>query len=292
MLRRPHQPTAQIHRDDPRPLVDGSSRAATLTAVTTPAHEQKKLAVAVHDAKAPEFDRDYRLLDQNPYASTFVYGRKKVERLIDDVMSSMPSGGRALDAGCGTGFNIRRLHELGFDVVGVEPSVEMRTRAQANNPGVDIRDGDILSLPFGPEEFDVVLAIEVIRYLVDPAPAVAELARVLRPGGTAIVTAAPRWSLNGYAALNRITSRHSIPSFTRLPQVFLSSKTGAQLMLKGGFKSVEVHGRFLGPFQPLGRVSPRVLRAVLKAWEPVDDRLSDLPYVKDLTNHLVLVGRK
>lgn len=253
---------------------------------------QKARAIALHGEKADNFDQHYQDLEDNPYESTFRYGRKKIEEFIDGILESLPANARALDVGCGTGFNVARLRERGFSVLGIEPSDDMRARALANNPGTDIRDGDIEQLPLESGLFDLVLCIEVIRYLLDPRPALAELARVLRPGGIAIVTAAPRWSLNGYAAVNLVTSRVKLPTFMKLRQSFMSVSSAGEAMQAAGFSHVEIHGLFLGPWHVLGRMSPPTLGKVLRRWEVLDDRLADHPALRDLTNHLVLVGRK
>jgi len=254
--------------------------------------EHKSYAVAVQGSKATAFERDYKEFNERPYGSTFVYGRRKIERIIEPVLLSFPPGARAVDVGCGTGFNLRRLHDRGFDVTGVEPSVELRSIAAADNPAVQILDGDIENLPLESGTFDLVLVIEVVRYLADPSRALAELARVLRPGGVAIVTVAPRWSLNGYAAVNQVTARVKVPGFTQLRQSFMSERSGIRAMQAAGFSSVEVHGAFVGPWQILGRLAPETLAPALRKWEPLDDTISDRPVLRDLSNHLVLIGRK
>jgi len=56
----------------------------------------------------------------------------------------------------------------------------------------DIKQGDALSLPFADGEFDRIVAAEVLEHIPEDTTAIAELARVLRPGGTLAVTV-PRW---------------------------------------------------------------------------------------------------
>jgi SAM-dependent methyltransferase len=181
---------------------------------------------------------------------------------------------------------------MGMDVVGIEPGEDLRRRARANNVGVTIEDGDIENLPFPDESFDAVLAIEVLRHLPGPKPAIHEIHRILRPGGLAIVTAAPRWSLTGYALINMVTSRVSIPTFTKSRQTFLSERAARQLLEAAGYSSVEVHGVMLGPWQVVQRISPKLLAVLLKAFEPIDDFLSDRKYFRDLGTQLVLIGRR
>jgi SAM-dependent methyltransferase len=249
-------------------------------------------AVEVHTAQAGEFEARYRALEEDPYRSTFTYGRKKIEELLERELSLRPQGGRALDAGCGTGFNVGRLLQRGFSVVGVEPSIAMRERAIRDNPAAKIIDGDIRSLPFADGSFDLVISIEVIRYLENPADGLAEISRVLAPGGLAFVTAAPALSLNGYALINQITGRVQIPSFTKIKHSFMTVHSAERAMQRAGFRDVKVHGTFLGPWHALGRFSPQMLEYVLRTLEPLDDQLSDRAPLRDFANHLILVGMK
>ncbi|MBX3192221.1 MAG: class I SAM-dependent methyltransferase [Labilithrix sp.] len=253
---------------------------------------QKDHAVQVHTTQAAEFEARYRALHEDPYRSTFTYGRKKIETLLDGLTATLARGTRALDVGCGTGFNVQRLASRGFDVVGIEPSPAMRDRARTLNPGLQVDDGDIENLAFPDASFDFVLSIEVIRYLADPQRGLSEIARVLRPGGLAVVTAAPLLSLNGYALINALTSRLQIPTFTKVKHSFMTERGARHAMSEAGFSRVDVHGVFLGPWQGLGRVSSSALAATLRLLEPLDDMLSDRPGLRNLTNHLVLVGTR
>ena len=103
------------------------------------------------------------------------------------------------------------IRNLGFEVSGLEPASEMRRLANAANLGVDIRDGSITALPYDDGTFDGVLALEVLRYLpaVDNETAWREMLRVLRPGGTIIVTMVNRWPIDGYWLYERLQARRA-----------------------------------------------------------------------------------
>jgi SAM-dependent methyltransferase len=96
------------------------------------------------------------------------------------------AGVRILDAGCGTGNNLRHLSAWGRPV-GVDLSEEAlrfcRTR------GVSVTRGTLLSLPFGPASFDLVTSFDVLyhRWVTDDRAALRELVRVLKPGGLVFV---------------------------------------------------------------------------------------------------------
>jgi SAM-dependent methyltransferase len=89
---------------------------------------------------------------------------------------------RVLDAGCGTGNNLRHLESLG-PALGIDLSTEAlrfcRTR------GVKVAQAGLLALPFPDGTFDCVTSFDVIyhRWVTDDRAAVREMARVLRPGG-------------------------------------------------------------------------------------------------------------
>jgi SAM-dependent methyltransferase len=90
----------------------------------------------------------------------------------------------ALDAGTGTGSLAFALAPLVAEVVGVDTRADYldagRPKAPAN---VRLVEGDVMELPFGYAEFDLVCCHRVLHHVRLPALAVSELARVARPGG-------------------------------------------------------------------------------------------------------------
>ena len=99
--------------------------------------------------------------------------------------------GRVLDVGAGTGANVpylaERARETELSVHAVEPDPYMRRRAEraAREAGlsVDLRDAGAEWLPYEDDYFDAAIAGIVFCTIPDPAAALEELARVLRPGG-------------------------------------------------------------------------------------------------------------
>jgi SAM-dependent methyltransferase len=88
-----------------------------------------------------------------------------------------------LDAGCGAGLALQLSAARGADVTGLDASAGLLAFARTRLPSADLRIGEIEELPFADASFNVVTAFNSIQYAVDPAQAVAELARVCRPGG-------------------------------------------------------------------------------------------------------------
>ena len=95
-----------------------------------------------------------------------------------------PLAGLALlNAGCGAGLALRLAADRGAVVSGLDASAPLLEVARDRTPQASLRAGDIQALPYDDAGFDVVTSFNAIQYAADPAAAVAQLARVCRPGG-------------------------------------------------------------------------------------------------------------
>lgn len=107
------------------------------------------------------------------------------------------TGRRALDAGCGTGFQTAVLRDLGFTVQGVDLSAGLLAVARAKLPDVGLSRGDLEALPCRDASMDAVTCCgSTLSFVADPARAVAEIGRVLRPGGMLVLEVEHKWSLD------------------------------------------------------------------------------------------------
>jgi arsenite methyltransferase len=112
--------------------------------------------------------------------------------LVRDALD-FSGGERVLDVGCGPGFQCLELLEaVGTEgsVVGVDSSPQMLAlggRRCGPYERIDLREGRATSLPVQSEDFDRVICVQVLEYVEDFSAALAELYRVLRPGGRAVV---------------------------------------------------------------------------------------------------------
>ena len=98
------------------------------------------------------------------------------------------ASGATLELGAGTGHNLEHYPAAVERLVLTEPDPHMakRLRAQveeSGRPGVEVVDAGAESLPFSDDEFDTVIATLVFCTIPDPRAALAEVARVLKPGG-------------------------------------------------------------------------------------------------------------
>jgi ubiquinone/menaquinone biosynthesis C-methylase UbiE len=91
--------------------------------------------------------------------------------------------GRTLDLGCGTGRNLP-LFPAGVRAVGLDPAPDALARARRRAPGALLVQGSAEALPFRDGCFDTVVSGLVLCSVRDPARGLAEVRRVLRPGGT------------------------------------------------------------------------------------------------------------
>jgi SAM-dependent methyltransferase len=104
-----------------------------------------------------------------------------------------PAPAALLDIGCGSGGGLLQAAACfpGASLAGIDPSGrgirQARRRLRAITPAVDLRRGSADRLPFPDASFDRVVSVGVIGY-VDRAALLAEIARVLRPGGIASLT--------------------------------------------------------------------------------------------------------
>ena len=104
---------------------------------------------------------------------------------------------QALDAGCGTGFQTTILDEMGYAAHGLDLSRELLRAARGRLGRTPLAQGDVQALPYRDECFDAATCCgSTLSYVDDAGQALAEIARVLRPGGRLLVECEGRWSLD------------------------------------------------------------------------------------------------
>jgi hypothetical protein len=99
-----------------------------------------------------------------------------------------------------------------------------------------------------------------------------------------LVTATPLLNLNGYWLVNRLAVALPVRGLVRLRQFFTTSGRLRRDFGEAGFRDVSVNGVYFGPVNWIERLAPRLLRPVLRAWEPWDRRLADRPLLRELSN--------
>ena len=117
------------------------------------------------------------------------------ERKVEDTIAALLGDdkvGTYLDLGTGTGAVLQLLAPLARTAIGIDASREMLKLAraaidQAGLKHVQVRHGDIYSLPFDDAAVDLITIHQVLHFLDDAQSAIAEAARVLAPGGRMVI---------------------------------------------------------------------------------------------------------
>lgn len=116
------------------------------------------------------------------------------EAMRDDAIAraTLPPGAIVADVGTGTGFVLQGLLPYAAQLVGFDASPEMLQVAAENladaGDRVELRVADGAALPAEDDTFDAVFANMYLHHAPDPARAIAEMARILKPGGRLTIT--------------------------------------------------------------------------------------------------------
>lgn len=151
--------------------------------------------------------------------------------LVD--LAAVTAGDRVLDVACGTGVAARaaadRVGPTG-SVVGVDINPAMLEVAARLRPDIEWREGDAVALPFDSGVFDAVLCQSALFFFPDVPAAVAEMGRVLRPGGVlALQTYASAPDQPAFWELQQIVARYAPAEAMHLIQTYWSQGDLAEL---------------------------------------------------------------
>jgi ubiquinone/menaquinone biosynthesis C-methylase UbiE len=189
---------------------------------------------------------------------------------LPELFSSMDGKDqRLLEVGCGIGVDSIQLAKRGFQVTAVDLTenalMVARQFAKRRGVSIDFRLGNAEGLDFPDESFDVVYSFGVLHHTPDIERSVAEVHRVLRPGGIAYVMLYHRDSL-----VNLVHRALQLPYESptdrkdHCPVVYTFSRRGACRLFRD-FPSVEVHSDypFTHGFGPLTTKLPLGVRRQL-----------------------------
>ena len=201
-----------------------------------------------------------------------------LEKRTAFIAAHQPAG-RVLDVGCGTGALAARLSELGYEVVGVDPSEGMLEVLRRRAPQVEAIRASGVDLPFDDAAFDLTLSVATMHHIADPEAVrstLHEMVRVTRPEGHVLVwdhnPANPYWPL----IMRRVPQDRGDERLIALDELVAGLRSG-------GARHVQVSRLGLVPdFTPRGLLRPA--RAVERAVERT-------PGVRRLCAHNVVLAR-
>lgn len=170
-------------------------------------------------------------------------------RVIDREQALSPAGRQLLDVGCGGGLLAEEFARLGFDVTGIDPAPETieaaRAHAAKSRLSIEYHTGVGEQLPFSDGAFDCVACCDVLEHVDDVSRVVAEIARVLRPGGhffydtvnrtliskIAVIKVMQEWRSTAFAAPN-----------SHLWEKFIKPAELTAILVNYGLTPVEMRG--------------------------------------------------
>lgn len=132
------------------------------------------------------FDKSAVTYDQWCSTPLGAYADRLEKQMLTELASPEP-GESVIDLGCGTGIYSILFARQGLTVTGIDASREMlrlaRNKAAAQSLNIEFLQGDLLSLPFPDNRFDLAICNVVLEFVSDPRRVLEEGLRVLRPGG-------------------------------------------------------------------------------------------------------------
>jgi ubiquinone/menaquinone biosynthesis C-methylase UbiE len=141
-----------------------------------------------YDAFAADYERERGKNDPGGY-------HELLDELEAGYVRRFGQGRDVLEVGCGTGLVLSRIREFARSARGVDLSPGMLERAKQR--GLDVTLGSATELPFEADQFDVTCSFKVLAHVPEIEKALAEMARVTRPGGVVLAEFYNPFSLRG-----------------------------------------------------------------------------------------------
>ena len=165
------------------------------------------------------------------------------------ILDGLPPGA-ALDAACGTGRYAAYLSARGCDVIGVDDCPEMLARARDSHPSVRFTLGSLQHLPLETESVDLAVCALALVHQPSLEEPMAELARVVRPGGDVVVSDVHHLLLYLGGVIEKADARGQLgvlPTHRYLPTDYLNAGLSAGLSLEACAEPLCHEGASPGP---------------------------------------------
>jgi ubiquinone/menaquinone biosynthesis C-methylase UbiE len=258
--------------------------------------ELREQAIERHNLDSGIFQGRYNDFTQGRFTDEFIYGRYQIFEEVEEELSRLPANGKVLDLGCGTGHFSNYILKKGFEVHAIDPSVKMLEYARNNFSDIQFIEGVASSLPFPDNTFDLVISIEVFRYLTkaDLHLSYSEIHRVLKPGGRMLITHVNEFSTDGYWFFYYIKQ-----FFLRLgkkqlhPCYFTTPEREERMASDAGFSSIKATGRMFSSIRiayKFGKTFGRIYSRLLEKFNSRQKFYSGISRLK--AGHLILTATK
>ena len=219
-----------------------------------------------------------------------------------------PGATRFLDCGCGAGDYVLALaSRYGVDAFGLEYSAEKVRQAHQNGTLKDrVQEGNLEAIPFPDDAFDLALLNEVLEHVPDEPKVLAEIRRVLRPGGRLVVFSPNRWfPFETHGVVSKSSGRMLPPSVPLIPYIPLFvgrrffrywarnywHRELRQLLVRAGFR-IESTGYVWQTFENISGSQPGWMGTAKPLLRRLALALERTPVLKRFGVSQVLVVRK
>lgn len=211
------------------------------------------------------------------------------ERLIDIFvrLSGLPSGARVADLGCGSGVFSNVLQQRGYTCTGVDLSPALIRIAKQKYPGIEFIEGDVEHLPFADGSFDGVLLAGVLHHFSNRAAFLAEVKRILRPGGKFVAFDPNRMNPAMYLYRDRSSPLYSSVGVTENERPVLAGEIVAEFAAAGLRAGTEYHSGMKYRYIASGAV-----RWLLPAYNFIDGILFSPAFMKRFRSFVFTFGEK
>lgn len=255
-----------------------------------------KRAVERHDIDSSIFQGRYVNFQQGKYTDEFIYGRYQMFEEIDQILSKLPKGAKVLDLGCGTGHFSTYIQTLGYEVTGLDPSTKMLDYARQNFPNITFVEGYSNALPFEDNTFDLIISIEVLRYLDTKIviESYKDIHRTLKPGGKMFITHVNTLATEGYFIFYHLKKLvHNFKGKEYHSAYFTSAKKEERILKEIGFKNIHCIGRMFASVRTgykFGKAIGKTYAKVLEKFNP-KQRFAKSAF-KNFSGHLIVIAEK
>ena len=228
-----------------------------------------------YDAFAPNYERDRH------------HG---YHALIDELESRIAlryaDGARVLEAGCGTGMILKEIAPRAKSAIGIDLSPGMLEVARGR--GLDVVHGSVTDLPFADDAFDLCYSFKVLAHVENIRGALAEMGRVVRPGGHVIAEFYNPWSLRYLVKRLKRPTTISAQDTDEAVYTRYDSLANATAHLPPGLKVVGVEGvRVVTPVSQVHK-----LPFVRDAFAQLERFAATAPILRRLGGFMVVIAQK
>ncbi|MBI4615026.1 MAG: methyltransferase domain-containing protein [Planctomycetes bacterium] len=267
-----------------------------------------------YDRTSEGYVSKWREIDRKPENPAFYFRRRLIEGLLD--LAAIREGERVVEMGCGTGLVLKEALKRTRPVFGTDISIEMLRRVQDSvlaDRRVEIVSG-FSGVPRGPAGirggadaylmvddirnpslpaglFDVVLSLEVLRYVESLDSCLARVRSVLAPGSRFVFSATNLWSASLFPLRFSLRRRLGLVKPDReLLQYFVTEGSLRSRLRRAGFEVTGFRRARLASINPL--FSPLIrTSAAARRIETAEDALSRVPIVRGLFDTFLVAAR-